>query len=129
MWGIGGQSVRSIRHTETKQLTEETKISQALIDAIMESNREITLMDQEILAVEPQEYKLGNNQLTTEPVGIQTDRIEGNFLNIIARNSLKSNIRQCFRQTGYEVAEYLLLHWQRPTLYSPEVRNVLAVPS
>ena len=31
--GIGGQSVRSIRHTETKQLTEETKISQALIDA------------------------------------------------------------------------------------------------
>lgn len=65
--GIGGQSVRSIRHTETKQLTEETKISQALIDAIMESNREITLMDQEILAVEPQEYKLGNNQLTTEP--------------------------------------------------------------
>lgn len=106
--GIGGQSVRSIRHTETKQLTEETKISQALIDAIMESNREITLMDQEILAVEPQEYKLGNNQLTTEPVGIQTDRIEGNFLNIIARNSLKSNIRQCFRQTGYEVAEYLL---------------------
>lgn len=106
--GIGGQSVRTIRNTEAKQLTEETKISQALIDAIMESNREIPLVDQEILAVEPQEYKVGNNQLTTEPVGIQADRIEAHFLNIIARNSLKSNIRQCFRQTGYEVAEYLL---------------------
>lgn len=108
--GIGGQSVRSIRNTESKQLAEDTKISQALIDAIMRSNKELPLIDQEILAVEPQEYKIGNNQLTTEPVGIPTDRIEGHFLNIIGRNTLKSNIKQCFRQAGagYEVADYLL---------------------
>lgn len=106
--GIGGQSVRTIRNTETKQLADDTKISQALIDSMMASNREYPLVDQEILAVEPQEYKIGNNQLTTEPVGIPTDRIEGHFLNIIARNSLRGNIRQCFRQAGYEVAEYLL---------------------
>ncbi len=106
--GIGGQSIRSIHNTETKQLNEDTKISQALIDSIMNSNHELSLIDQEILAVEPQEYKLGNNQLTNEPVGIPTDRIEAHFLNIIARSSLKSNIRHCFRQTGYEVAEYLI---------------------
>ena len=64
--GIGGQSLRSIRNCETKQLNEEVKISQALIDELMKNNREMALIDQEILAVEPQEYKVGN-QLTTEP--------------------------------------------------------------
>ena len=105
--GIGGQSLRSIRNCETKQLNEEVKISQALIDELMKNNREMALIDQEILAVEPQEYKVGN-QLTTEPVGIPTDHIEGHYVNVIARNTLKNNIRQCFRQAGYEVADYLL---------------------
>lgn len=110
--GMGGQSVRSIRNTESKQLEEDTKISQALIDEMMKTNCEFPLVDQEILAVEPQEYKMGNNQLTTEPVGIPTDRIEGHYLNIIGRNTLKSNIRKCFRDAGnrpgYEIADYLL---------------------
>ncbi|WP_300725614.1 cell division protein FtsA [uncultured Bacteroides sp.] len=106
--GIGGQSVRSMRNTETKQTNEEVKISQALIDGMMESNRQITLVDQEILGIEPQEYKIGNNQLTTEPVGIPAERIEAHYLNIIARNTVKSNIRQCFRQAGYEIADYFL---------------------
>lgn len=106
--GIGGQSLRSVRNTETQQLNEEMKISQALIDNLMQSNREMPLKDdQEILAVEPQEYKVGN-QLTTEPVGIPTEYIEGHYLNILARNTLKINIRQCFRQAGYEVADYFL---------------------
>ncbi len=105
--GIGGQSIRSIRNSESRHLDEDTKISQALIDSILKSNREISLIDQELLAVEPQEYKVGNN-LLTEPVGIPADNIEGNFLNIIARNTLKSNITQCFKQTGYEIADYLM---------------------
>ena len=105
--GVGGQSMHSIRHTMTKHLNEDTRISQALIDSIMKSNREETFYDQEVLAVEPQEYKVGNN-LLTEPVGIPADNIECNFLNIIAKNSLKSNIQQCFKQIGYEVADYLM---------------------
>ena len=105
--GVGGKSLRSIRNTEAKQLDAEVKISQVLIDELMKSNREMPLMDQEILAVEPQEYKVGN-QLTTEPVGIPTEHIEAHYVNIIARNTLKSNIRQCVRQAGYEVADYLL---------------------
>ena len=48
--GIGGQSIRSTRNNVTKQLGEETKISQALIESLMESNREISLIDQEIVA-------------------------------------------------------------------------------
>ena len=105
--GIGGQSLRTLLHTETKILNEDTKISQALIDSMMKSNRKIPLPDREILAVEPQEYKIGNN-LLTEPVGIPANRIEGHYLNIIGKNTLKSNIKQCIRQAGYEVADFLL---------------------
>lgn len=105
--GIGGQSIRSMRNHVTKQLGEETKISQALIESLMENNREISLVDQEILDVEPQEYKVGNN-LLTEPVGISTDRIEGRYLNIIAHHTLKARIAQCFKQTKYEIADYFL---------------------
>lgn len=105
--GIGGQSIRSTRNNVTKQLGEETKISQALIESLMESNREISLIDQEILDVEPQEYKVGNN-LLTEPVGISADRIEGRYLNIIAHHTLKDRITKCFNQTKYEIADYFL---------------------
>ena len=98
--GVGGQSVRSIRNTVSKQLGEETKISQALVDSLMQSNKEVPLIDQEILAVEIQEYKVGNS-LLTEPVGVSTNFIEGRYLNIIGRHTLKSNIKQCFRLAGY----------------------------
>lgn len=105
--GIGGLSVRSIRNTESKQLAEDTKISQAIIDSMLQNNSELPLLDYEILAVEPQEYKVGNN-LLTEPVGIPADNIEGNFLNIIGRNSLKTNIKQCFSHNGYEIADFIM---------------------
>ena len=81
--GIGGQSLRTIRNTEVRHLEEETKISQELIDSIMDSNREVPIIDQEILEVAPQEYKVGIN-LLADPVGVPSDHIEGRFLNIIA---------------------------------------------
>ena len=86
--GIGGQSLRTIRNTEVRHLEEETKISQELIDSIMDSNREVPIIDQEILEVAPQEYKVGIN-LLADPVGVPSDHIEGRFLNIIARSSVK----------------------------------------
>ena len=55
--GIGGQLLRTIRNTEVRHLEEETKISQELIDSLMDSNREVPIIDQDILEVAPQEYK------------------------------------------------------------------------
>ena len=105
--GIGGQSLRTIRNTEVRHLEEETKISQELIDSIMDSNREVPIIDQEILEVAPQEYKVGIN-LLADPVGVPSDHIEGRFLNIIARNSVKQNIDKCFKQAGIEIADYII---------------------
>lgn len=42
----------------------------------------------DILDVAPQEYKIGNN-LQADPVGVAGSHIEGRFLNIVARASLK----------------------------------------
>lgn len=105
--GIGGLSVRSVYNVVSKQLGENTKISQSLVDALMQSNKECPLVNQEILAVEPQEYKVGNSLLAA-PVGVSADSIEGRYQNIVARHTLKSNIKQSFRQAGYEIADYLL---------------------
>lgn len=105
--GIGGQSLRTIRNTEVRHLEEETKISQALIDSIMDSNREVPIIDQEILEVAPQEYKVGINFLA-DPVGVPSDHIEGRFLNIIARSSVKQNIDKCFKQAGIQIADYVI---------------------
>ncbi len=105
--GIGGQSLRTIRNTEVRHLEEETKISQELIDSIMDSNREVPIIDQEILEVAPQEYKVGIN-LLADPVGVPSDHIEGRFLNIIARSSVKQNIDKCFKQAGIEIADYII---------------------
>lgn len=105
--GIGGLSLRSIKNTESRQLGDDTRISKAIIDSMMEANMETPLLDYEILAVEPQEYKVGNN-LLTEPVGTTASNIEGNYLNIIARPSVKQNIRQCLSHTGYEIAGFTI---------------------
>lgn len=105
--GVGGLSLRSVRNSENRQLGEDTRISQAIIDSMMQNNLDIPPLDYEILAVEPQEYKIGNN-LLTEPVGTTANSIEGNYLNIIARPSVKQNIRQCLAHTGYDIAGFTI---------------------
>lgn len=105
--GIGGLSVKSVYNFVSKQLSENTKISQSLVDALMQENKDCPLVNQEILAIEPQEYKVGNSLLAA-PVGVSADSIEGRYQNIVARHELKSNIKQSFRQAGYEIADYLL---------------------
>ncbi len=102
--GIAGQSLRTIRNTEVRHLDEEVKISQELIDSLMDSNRAMPIVGYQIFGVAPQEYKVGLD-LTIDPVGVQTDHIEARFLNIIARNNVKQNIRQCFEQATIGIAD------------------------
>ena len=105
--GIAGQSLRTVRNTEVRHFDEETKISQELIYDIMDSNREVPIVDQQTLDVAPQEYIVGNN-LLVDPVGVPATHIEGRFLNIIARNSVKQNIDQCFDQANMPIADYII---------------------
>ena len=102
-----GQSLRTVRNVVSRDLNEETIISQELVDAICDENLEIPLVDMDILDVAPQEYKIGNN-LQADPVGVAGSHIEGRFLNIVARASIKKNLERCFEQAKIEIADLLI---------------------
>lgn len=105
--GIGGQSLRTVKNTVVRHLEEENTISQELVDSINDENVQIPLIDLDILDVAPQEYRIGNN-FQTDPVGVISNHIEGRFLNIIARDSVKKNLEKCFEQANIEVVDYFI---------------------
>ena len=61
-----------------------------------------------VLDVAPQEYKI-DNTLHVEPVGVAGRYITGQFLNIVARASLKKNLEHSFEQAKVEIADDLLV--------------------
>ena len=105
--GVGGQSIRSIRNVIAKDLPGETQVTQDMIIELMDANRNMKYPDQEILDAAVQEYKV-DSQLQLDPVGVQCNRIEGNFLNILQRKTFYKNLNKCFETAGIQVAEMYL---------------------
>jgi len=105
--GVGGQSIRSVKNVITKDLPVETIITQDMVIELMDANRNMVYQDQEILDAAAQEYKVGS-QYQLDPVGIQANRLEGNFLNILERKSFYKNLNKCFEAAGINVAEMYL---------------------
>ena len=105
--GISGQSLRTVKNTVSRVFEEEGIISQELVDAICDENLEIPLIDMSVLDVAPQEYKIDNNY-QADPVGVAGKRITGNFLNIVARASLKKNLEHSFEQAKVEIADLVI---------------------
>ncbi|RGV38773.1 cell division protein FtsA [Bacteroides clarus] len=105
--GIGGQSLRTVKNAVSRTLEEEGIISQELVDSICDENLEVPLADMSVLDVAPQEYKIDNN-LQADPVGVAGQHITGQFLNIVARASLKKNLEHSFEQAKVEIADLLI---------------------
>ncbi len=105
--GVGGQSIRSIRNLIAKDLPHETVVTQEMVIELMDANRNMRYPDQEILDAAVQEYKVGS-QYQLDPVGIQSSRIEGNFLNILQRKNFYKNLNMCFETANINVAEMYL---------------------
>ncbi len=105
--GVGGQSIRSIRNLITKELPNETMVTQEMVIELMDANRNMRYPDQEILDAAAQEYKI-DSQYQLDPVGIQCTRLEGNFLNILQRKSFYKNLNMCFEAAEINVAEMYL---------------------
>ena len=80
--GVGGQSVRGVRNAVAKDLPAGTIVTDAMIDELVDLNRNMIYPDMEILDTAVQEYKV-DSQYQQEPVGIQCTRLEGNYLNIL----------------------------------------------
>lgn len=105
--GVGGQSIHSVLNVIVKELPDDTLISQDIINGMMDQNRSMSYPDQEILDAATQEYKVGA-QYTIEPSGVQSNRLEGNFLNILCRKSFYRNLNLCFENAGISIAELYL---------------------
>jgi len=101
--GLGGMGIHTVSNTVTHHLGDKVQITPEIIRNVEDSNRAMHGGDYEILAVIPQDYKLGT-QIVTDPEGIPTDVIEGHFLNIVANTSLREAVGECFNKAGIRVA-------------------------
>ena len=105
--GVGGQSIRSVINVIPKDLGNDTIISQDMINELMDANRNMDYPELEILDAVTQEYKV-DQQYQLDPVGIQSQRLEGNFLNILWRKSFYKNLNKCFDQAGNALVAFSL---------------------
>lgn len=102
--GIGGQSLRTVKNAVSRALEEEGIISLELVDTLNDENRDAPIVDMCVLDVAPQEYKI-DNALHVDPVGVTGQHITGQFLNIVARTSLRKNLELSFEQAGIKIAD------------------------
>lgn len=105
--GVGGQSIRSVRNTISRDFASGTKVTQEMVVELMDSNRNMHYPDLEILDAAAQEYKV-DTVLQIDPVGIQCSHLEGTFLNILERTEFYKKLNRCFEAAGVNVAEMYL---------------------
>lgn len=105
--GLGGQSLHSRKNFVVEHLGRETIITPDIVAQLIQNNQQTRYQDLDILDVVPQEYKVKNDNLA-DPVGVVGSQIEGHFLNIVARSSVKRNLLTCFEQAGIEIAGFLI---------------------
>lgn len=121
--GVGGQSIRSEKNVIGKDLLGDTIVTQEMVNELMDTNRNMSYPEQEILDAATQEYKV-DNQLQLDPVGIQCSRLEGNFLNILWRKTFYRNLNKCFDTAGIAIARCIWRRWRWPTACCPTLRSV-----
>lgn len=105
--GLGGQSLRSVYNRVLLQFDGVELLSHKTIDRMRDTNSGVVYPNAEIKEVIPQEFTIGNRSVL-DPVGMQAEMLEANFINIIARTNLEENIRRCVNAAGLEVQDVVL---------------------
>ena len=121
--GLGGQSLRSVHNRVLLQFDGLELLSHKTIDKMCDTNSGVVYPNAEIKEVVPQEFTIGSRSVV-DPVGMQAEMIEANFINIVARNTLEENIRKCINAAGLEVQEILISPLcQANTLLTPNEKR------
>ena len=105
--GLGGQSVRSYKCVIKRNLLTQSYITNEAIDAIRQESYEIPFSDYEVLENYPQEFVVDSNSIA-DPVGVMGTNIEGEFLDVIAKQKLRANIDTVFANTNVDLVEELI---------------------
>ncbi len=102
--GIGGFGMHTVPNSVVRHFDSKIEITQEMVDAMCDENRDMANGERDILEAVPQEYRLGT-QRQIDPVGFLTESIEGSFLNIVANSSVREEIRNCFSAAGVKIAD------------------------
>ena len=105
--GLGGQSVRSYKCIIKRNMLTQSYITNEAIDSIRQESYEIPFGDYEVLENFPQEFIVDSSSIA-DPVGVMGTNIEGEFLDVIANQSLRSNIDTVFANTNVDIVEELI---------------------
>lgn len=105
--GIGGQSMRSYRCVIKRNLLTQSYITNEAIDSIRQESYEIPFNDYDVLENVPQEFVVDSNAIV-DPVGVMGTNIEGEFLDVIAKHNLRTNIETVFANTNVDIEENLI---------------------
>lgn len=126
--GVGGQSMHTVKNCISRTLNEGDKISQELIDELYKENLASICDETTILEVVPQEY-IADNHTEVNPVGIVAQNITAQYMNIVARSILKSNLERSLEQVGITMADLILspLAQTKSILTDSEMRSGCAI--
>lgn len=105
--GIGGQSLRSVRNTITKDFENETAITEEDVAELSRINRSEDYKEHVIQDTVIQEYKV-DARYQLEPVSISCRHFESNFLNILTKKIFNKNLKSCFDSVGVNIAGRIL---------------------
>lgn len=102
--GLGGQSLRSYIALEKKDLLSKASITEQIKGSLYDESVKLPYPEYETLKTIPLEYKV-DSKIVADPVGEFGTRIEAQFLNIIARESLRNNIRSTVASNGVDIVD------------------------
>lgn len=108
--GIAGQHIKSLQHSGLiTRMNKHEEISENEIEALRDSMRNLALEPgSEIIHILPQDFKIDNGPVTTEPVGMMGVRVEGNFHIITGEITAAQNILRCVQKAGLDAVDLIV---------------------
>lgn len=105
--GISGQSLRSYKTIVRRNMLMQTFITNEIIDGMRQESYEIPYSDYEVLENFMQEYVVDQN-IVADPVGVMGTNIEGEYIDIIAKQALRGNVTTCFDNLNVDIVDELI---------------------
>ena len=101
---VNCMGIRSITNSVTLPFSSRETITSDVVRMVLEHNQETRSNDHLYLEAIPLEYRVGS-MVTNEPVGMQSDNIRADFLNISCNSTVIETIETCFRRAGITTAK------------------------
>lgn len=104
--GLDGCTFHTMPNRVERGFDEVTRITDEMVDSMIEDNLEYTNSDKAVVDVVPQEYSV-DGVVTNDPAGCNCCHIVGDFLNIAARLSTVNYQREAFELSHLPIADTL----------------------